>query len=138
MYRVDLICRNTPGWLFFVLHVWKLRPDPHTHKKKVKWIPFPFLFFFWWSCVRLHYYSIWCAICGSWMFIVHLCFKYNYMPFLLFPCRVTLELYCYYNAIDLVLIFLIWFQLKPSLFTTRSVLMYCRSCTPTFDCPLIL
>lgn len=26
-----------------------------------------------WSCIRLHYYSIWCAICDSWMFPVYLC-----------------------------------------------------------------
>lgn len=66
-----------------------------TDKKKKRRIPGSF----WWSCFRLHNYSIWCAICDSWMFLVYLCSlhptreKKN--------SRVTK---CYNNAIDLVLI----------------------------------
>lgn len=45
----------------------KLRRGGRRRKKKRN----PGLF--WWSCIRLHYYSIWCAICDSWMFLVYLC-----------------------------------------------------------------
>lgn len=54
---------------------------------------------FWWSCFRLHNYSIWCAICDSWMFLVYLCS--------LHPTRekkTRRVTRCYNNAIDLVLI----------------------------------
>lgn len=54
---------------------------------------------FWWSCFRLHNYSIWCAICDSWMFLVYLCS--------LHPTREKKNrrvTKCYNNAIDLVLI----------------------------------
>lgn len=72
--------------------------EMRTHKKiknKRRRIPGSF----WWSCFRLHNYSIWCAICDSWMFLVYLCS--------LHPTREKKNrrvTKCYNNAIDLVLI----------------------------------
>lgn len=57
------IVSQTPGGLLYSL--WK---NINRRRKKRE---NPGLF--WWSCIRLRYYSIWCAICDSWMFFVYLC-----------------------------------------------------------------
>lgn len=63
--QTEIVAPAVGGLLYSLLK--KLRTKRRRRKKRET----PGLF--WWSCIRLHYNSIWCAICDIWMFPVYLC-----------------------------------------------------------------